>query len=146
MHMDTGLNKVTKILGVLVRPSSVRLPVLLGQYERSWLMTYWVNCIGRISHVLAGSSLYWPMQHLLAEFVKINQVCDNYKHCTLNKISIWSLFKFITNNIEKNVCLNVCSVMGKSLAAFQRVVFQSIGFLVHLVINWSSRLQKTPNT
>ena len=118
MHMDTGLNKVTKILGILVRPTSVRLPVLLGQYERSWLMTYWVYCIGRILHVLAVSCLYWPMQHVLVEFVKINQVCDYYKHCTLNKISIWSLFKLITNNIEINFCLNMCSVMGKSLAVF----------------------------
>ena len=105
-----------------------------------------MGCIvGRISYVLAVSGLYWPMQHVLAEFVKINQVCDNYKHCTLNKISIWSLFKLITNNTELNFCLNMCSVMGKSLAVFQRVVFQSIVFSAggNKLVRQTS---KTPNT
>ena len=38
-------------------------------------------------------------------------------------LSNWSLFKLIrrsANNIEMNFCLNMCSLMGKRLAAFQK--------------------------
>ena len=45
-------------------------------------------------------------------------------NCTLNKISNWSLFKFIISDQALITldffCLDMCGLMGKSLAVFQK--------------------------
>ena len=57
-------------------------------------------------------------------------------NCTLNKISNWSLFKFIISDQALITldffCLDMCGLMGKSLAVFQKSCLSIHVFLLKM--------------